>query len=179
MCWKKLLHLLETHTHTQVCALAVTQWRRDPLCHHGSGVGKQMKLNSGLLCQLRNGHCLLWNTLHGKRKGAERSENKYIWSKCRSVVKQASSLFKYIPIHVSVLWFRFQTQLCLWVENVKANRDYSHHCSRWLLVRTSLRSTVFYYQYVYMQCRIGQCCCKLPVCLFLSMSTPIIQYMLV
>lgn len=30
------------HTQTQVRALAVTNWRWDLLCHHGSGVGKQM-----------------------------------------------------------------------------------------------------------------------------------------
>lgn len=38
------------HTRTNTLhALAVTNWRWDLLCHHGSGVGKQMKLNSELL----------------------------------------------------------------------------------------------------------------------------------
>lgn len=42
---------ISVHTHTLLHALAVTNWRWDPLCHHGSGVGKQMKANSGLLYQ--------------------------------------------------------------------------------------------------------------------------------
>lgn len=53
--------LVCTHTHTS--ALAVTKWLWDLLCHHGSGVGKQMKPNSGLLYQWWKQPLSPWNTL--------------------------------------------------------------------------------------------------------------------
>lgn len=43
---------ISVYTHTQLRALAVTNWRWYLLCHHGSGIGKQMKANTGLFISM-------------------------------------------------------------------------------------------------------------------------------